>query len=103
MLLIPILTIETQSKLNYYKVMRTMIIKKRKRLKNRFKSFGLILLVIAAIMAGLPACGVLKGPDSNQTKAIANDETIFYITRHGETEANVQGLLVGSCRIYTSC
>ncbi|MDD6352292.1 MAG: histidine phosphatase family protein [Lachnospiraceae bacterium] len=63
--------------------------------RNRVKSLGLILLTIALIAATLPACSSIRR-SSNQSTAIFSNETIFYITRHAETEANINGLLVGS-------
>jgi broad specificity phosphatase PhoE len=69
--------------------------KKRNSIKSKVKSFGLILMITALIAAGLPACSFVR-KNSGDSNSVAGDETIFYITRHAQTEANVNGLLVGS-------
>lgn len=62
----------------------------RRRIIIRFS-----IVFIAAVSAILLAFSG-QFTDKNQTGSVGKDETVFYIIRHAETEANVNGLLAGS-------
>jgi broad specificity phosphatase PhoE len=67
--------------------MKQTTIKKKRIWLSSIGFFATVIIVIALVSC-LPKGAVQK-------KKPANYETIFYITRHAETEANVNGLLVG--------
>lgn len=61
--------------------------------KRKYIEFGvLILAAVTAIVVG--ASHGISNRDFR--RGVQKDETIFYIVRHAETEANVNGILVGS-------